>query len=192
MQIDRSRPLPAQIVEDVRGRITDSRLAPGDPLPSTRVLARQLGISRGSVVSAYEQLVGEGLLITSPGGTRVDPSLRVPGGPAAAPAGRLCGAALNGMRDVCGSGVGDRAPGRPRQKGFGAHFSSSVFSVGRPSSGAALSSRARPTPFAAPSSRARPRPGADAGLAFGVRSGLAAEGVAIAADTAAAAIAASR
>ena len=86
MQIDRSRPLPAQIVEDVRGRITDSRLAPGDPLPSTRVLARQLGISRGSVVSAYEQLVGEGLLITSPGGTRVDPSLRVPGGPAAAPA----------------------------------------------------------------------------------------------------------
>ena len=63
MQIDRSRPLPAQIVEDVRGRITDSRLAPGDPLPSTRVLARQLGISRGSVVSAYEQLVGEGLLI---------------------------------------------------------------------------------------------------------------------------------
>ena len=86
MQIDRSRPLPAQIVEDVRGRITDSRLAPGDPLPSTRVLARQLGISRGSVVSAYEQLVGEGLLITSPGGTRVDPSRRVPGGPAAAPA----------------------------------------------------------------------------------------------------------
>ena len=85
MQIERGRPVPVQIVEDIRGRITDSRLAPGDPLPSTRVLARQLGISRGSVVSAYEQLAGEGFLVAGPGGTRVDPSLRVPAAPTADP-----------------------------------------------------------------------------------------------------------
>ena len=85
MQIDRSRSIPVQIIEDIRTRITDSRLAPGDPLPSTRVLARELGVSRGSVVSAYEQLTGEGLLVAGPGGTRVDPSLRVPTAPTAGP-----------------------------------------------------------------------------------------------------------
>ena len=62
VQIDRNRSIPTQIVEDLRSRITDSRLAPGDPLPSTRILARELGVSRGSVVSAYEQLAGEGFL----------------------------------------------------------------------------------------------------------------------------------
>lgn len=43
VQIDRNRSIPTQIVEDLRSRITDSRLAPGDPLPSTRILARELG-----------------------------------------------------------------------------------------------------------------------------------------------------
>ena len=41
VQIDRNRSIPTQIVEDLRSRITDSRLAPGDPLPSTRIIARQ-------------------------------------------------------------------------------------------------------------------------------------------------------
>ena len=86
MQIDRRRPVPVQIVEDIRSRIMDARLAPGDRLPSTRVLARQLGISRGSVVSAYEQLAGEGFLLAGRGGTRVDPQLRVPDGPTVPPA----------------------------------------------------------------------------------------------------------
>ena len=81
VQIDRNRSIPTQIVEDLRSRITDSRLAPGDPLPSTRILARELGVSRGSVVSAYEQLAGEGFLVAGPGGTRVDPSLQVPAPP---------------------------------------------------------------------------------------------------------------
>ena len=85
MQIDHDRPVPTQIVEDIRNRITDSRLAPGDPLPSTRVLARQLRVSRGSVVTAYEQLAGEGFLVASPGGTRVDPSLQVPSPPPPGP-----------------------------------------------------------------------------------------------------------
>ena len=96
MQIDRSRSIPVQIVEDIRSRITDSRLAPGDPLPSTRVLARELGISRGSVVSAYEQLTGEGLLVAGPGGTRVDPSLRVPTAPTAGPEPGVRSAPLQG------------------------------------------------------------------------------------------------
>jgi GntR family transcriptional regulator/MocR family aminotransferase len=51
------------------------RLPPGAAMPSTRSLARQLGISRGVVVESYEQLVAEGYLVSRPGGTtRVAPN----------------------------------------------------------------------------------------------------------------------
>jgi GntR family transcriptional regulator/MocR family aminotransferase len=44
----------------------------GERLPSTRRLAEQLGVSRGLVVSAYEQLLAEGYLVAAVGsGTRV-------------------------------------------------------------------------------------------------------------------------
>lgn len=67
--------LPARIVADVRARLDDGTLSPGDRVESTRTLARQLGVSRGSVVTAYEQLVGEGFLTADRGGTRVNPDL---------------------------------------------------------------------------------------------------------------------
>lgn len=70
--------IPAQIVDDLRSRITSGTLTAGDQLPSTRVLARQRGISRGSVVTAYEQLTGEGYLVATHGGTRVKPRLPRP------------------------------------------------------------------------------------------------------------------
>lgn len=67
--------LPHQITRHLRGLIDAGRLAPGDPVPSTRGLAAELGVSRGTVVAAYEQLAGEGYLATGRGGTRVNPSL---------------------------------------------------------------------------------------------------------------------
>ncbi|MBW3069003.1 PLP-dependent aminotransferase family protein [Actinomyces sp. 594] len=76
--IDRRQPLPQQVVVDIRGRVARGELAPGDPLPATRALARELGISRGSVVTAYEQLVAEGFLTATHGGTRVNPELPRP------------------------------------------------------------------------------------------------------------------
>ncbi len=76
--IDRRQPIPQQVVVDIRDRIARGGLAPGDPLPATRVLARDLGISRGSVVAAYDQLVAEGFLIATHGGTRVNPKLPGP------------------------------------------------------------------------------------------------------------------
>ncbi|AWB82495.1 PLP-dependent aminotransferase family protein [Corynebacterium yudongzhengii] len=63
--------IPARIARELRERITAGELSAGDRLESTRVLARQMGVSRGSVVAAYEQLVGEGYLDTTHGGTRV-------------------------------------------------------------------------------------------------------------------------
>ncbi|KQB85035.1 PLP-dependent aminotransferase family protein [Corynebacterium oculi] len=78
--------LPHQITRHLRGLIDAGRLAPGDPVPSTRALAADLGVSRGTVVAAYEQLAGEGYLATTHGGTRVNPHLPATHVPRKAPA----------------------------------------------------------------------------------------------------------
>jgi GntR family transcriptional regulator/MocR family aminotransferase len=70
VDLDRSgrEPLHRQLEQTLRGAVREGRLAPGAPLPSTRALGRQLGVSRGIVVEAYEQLVAEGYLASRPGG----------------------------------------------------------------------------------------------------------------------------
>ena len=42
--------------------VLDGRLRPGDRLPPSRELARQLGVARGTVGTAYDRLVAEGFL----------------------------------------------------------------------------------------------------------------------------------
>ena len=54
--------LGAQIEDGVRRAIRDGALRPGTRVPSTRDLARQLGVSRRIVVDAYAQLAAEGYL----------------------------------------------------------------------------------------------------------------------------------
>ena len=67
--IDRESPrtLGRQIEDQLRHAIRDLTLRPGARLPSTRDLARELGISRPIVVDAYAQLAGEGYLELRPG-----------------------------------------------------------------------------------------------------------------------------
>jgi GntR family transcriptional regulator/MocR family aminotransferase len=60
-------PLHEQIERSIRENIQVGRLAAGARLPSTRVLARELGISRGVVSEAYSQLAAEGYLLTRQG-----------------------------------------------------------------------------------------------------------------------------
>ncbi|MGZ3140730.1 MocR-like pyridoxine biosynthesis transcription factor PdxR [Lentzea chajnantorensis] len=56
----------------LRRAVRDGRLAPGTRLPSSRDLAAQLGVARGTVTSAYAQLVAEGYLTARRGsGTTV-------------------------------------------------------------------------------------------------------------------------
>ncbi|WP_199830676.1 PLP-dependent aminotransferase family protein [Streptomyces sp. MMG1533] len=56
----------------LRDAVRDGRLAPGARLPATRRLAVELGVSRGTVKAAYDQLVAEGYLTARQGsGTRV-------------------------------------------------------------------------------------------------------------------------
>ena len=64
--------LHRQIEAAIREAIQTGRLGRGTPLPPTRGLASELGVSRGVVVEAYQQLVAEGYLTSRPGGyTRV-------------------------------------------------------------------------------------------------------------------------
>jgi len=46
----------------LRSAIREGRLRPGDRVPPSRALAAELGLSRGTVVEAYAQLVAEGFL----------------------------------------------------------------------------------------------------------------------------------
>jgi GntR family transcriptional regulator / MocR family aminotransferase len=57
----------AQIEEHLRQAIRTGTLKPGARVPSTRDLARQLGVSRGLVVNAYSQLGAEGYLVVRQG-----------------------------------------------------------------------------------------------------------------------------
>jgi len=62
----------AAIVGALQRAIRDGRLPPGARLPSTRALAADLGVARGTVADAYEQLVIEGWLAARHGsGTAV-------------------------------------------------------------------------------------------------------------------------
>jgi GntR family transcriptional regulator / MocR family aminotransferase len=64
----------ASVERAVREAIRSGRLVPGTRLPSSRSLATSLGISRGTVSSAYDQLVAEGFLAARTGsGTVVAP-----------------------------------------------------------------------------------------------------------------------
>jgi len=65
-------PLHRQIYDGVRAGILAGRFAASMRLPSTRVLAAELGVARNTVVLAFDQLVAEGYLSTRRGGgTRV-------------------------------------------------------------------------------------------------------------------------
>jgi GntR family transcriptional regulator/MocR family aminotransferase len=74
LQIDlvSGSPLRLQLEEALRDAIRSGRLLAGTLLPPSRVLAQELGMSRGVVVDSYSQLVAEGYLTAKRGsGTRV-------------------------------------------------------------------------------------------------------------------------
>ena len=67
-----ARGLTSWLAGAIRAAIMDGRLRAGAALPATRLLAGDLGVSRGLVVEAYQRLADEGLVSGRPGtGTRV-------------------------------------------------------------------------------------------------------------------------
>jgi GntR family transcriptional regulator/MocR family aminotransferase len=60
IELDRRQGLSRQLYQALRVRILDGRLSSGTRLPASRDLAESLGISRNSVMRAYDQLYAEG------------------------------------------------------------------------------------------------------------------------------------
>ncbi len=62
--LDVERPLQKQLQERIVEAILAGILPPHDPLPATRSLARQLGISRNTVTLVYERMAEDGYLVS--------------------------------------------------------------------------------------------------------------------------------
>jgi GntR family transcriptional regulator/MocR family aminotransferase len=62
--LDAQAPMPMwqQLYQQLRDAMISRRLPPGTQLRATRILARELGCSRNTVLGAFEQLIAEGYL----------------------------------------------------------------------------------------------------------------------------------
>ena len=76
--------LYVRLLRALRHAILQGRILPGAKMPSTRVLAQEHGLSRNTVLAAYEQLCAEHLAVTRVGsGTFVNERLPMPTRPRA-------------------------------------------------------------------------------------------------------------
>src|SRR6478736_3271072 len=86
LQLDSQGPRYAQLTRALKNAILTGRCAPASRLPATRVLARELDLSRNTVLAAYEQLAAEGFIEGKVGsGCYVATFAAAPSAPAAAP-----------------------------------------------------------------------------------------------------------
>jgi len=155
--IDRSQgSIGRQLAGVLRNAIARGELAAGERLPSTRALAMSLGLARGTVSVAYEQLIAEGCLEAHAGsGTQVASTLHEP---------HLASVSLPGSGE-------DRTPALPESASRYAEMADKLaplpsvpFSIAVPEGDVAmddhwrrLSNRVRATLAAAPSGYDDPR-----------------------------------
>jgi GntR family transcriptional regulator/MocR family aminotransferase len=66
-------PLQKQLIERLQQAILGGRLPAGSLLPSSRLLSAEMGVSRNTVVIAYEHLAAVGYVVADKKGTRVSP-----------------------------------------------------------------------------------------------------------------------
>jgi GntR family transcriptional regulator/MocR family aminotransferase len=72
----------AELEARLRAAIRSGQLAEGSRLPSSRAYAEELGLSRGTVTAAFDQLAAEGYLVSRPGaGTHVASIHRIAAAP---------------------------------------------------------------------------------------------------------------
>ena len=60
-------PVYRQVMDQVKLQVASGRLAPGDELPSTRVLSTELGVNPMTISKAYSFLEKEGVVERRPG-----------------------------------------------------------------------------------------------------------------------------
>ncbi|WP_232466195.1 PLP-dependent aminotransferase family protein [Diaminobutyricimonas sp. LJ205] len=105
-----SESLVAQLATALRDAVHAGLLRSGEPVPSSRALATSLGLSRGTVTAAYDQLSGEGYLESRPGAATRVRTLPAPGTmPASAPV---------ATRAADAAPVIDLTPGHPSSRGI--------------------------------------------------------------------------
>ena len=123
-RVERALPVPIyrQLDASLRRMILDGTLVAGQKLPSTRQLAQELGISRITVKSVYEQLVAEGYTQARTGsGTFVSdgldieslPKVRLPSHTVRAPEFEISDRARTIMSSKASLRHGEIAPFRP-------------------------------------------------------------------------------
>ena len=93
LSLDRrlSEPLAVQLVRQLRELILAGRIGRGARLPSSRALAGELGVSRATVVLAFDQLASEGCLEGRHGAGMYVPAALPEQAPAGGPGARLAG-----------------------------------------------------------------------------------------------------
>ncbi len=60
-------PVYRQVMDQVKRQVASGRLAPGDELPSTRVLSTELGVNPMTISKAYSFLEKDGIVERRPG-----------------------------------------------------------------------------------------------------------------------------
>ena len=105
---DRHKGLSRALYEEIRARIADGTYAAGAALPSTRSLAAERGLSRGTVSLVYEQLAADGFIETRPGAaSRVSAGVAPPSSTRRSARDRVAGTATSQLAGRL-SGVGRR------------------------------------------------------------------------------------
>ncbi|MHC8286092.1 MocR-like pyridoxine biosynthesis transcription factor PdxR [Pseudomonas sp. XS1P51] len=75
---DSPEPIYRQIYWRFRGAISDGLLTPGDRIPAARALAKELGLARGTIDTAYSLLTAEGYILPrGQAGTVVAPGINI-------------------------------------------------------------------------------------------------------------------
>lgn len=114
-------PLSRQIYQQISRSILDGVIPPYEALPSTRELARTLGVSRHTVSEAYDMLLAEGYVCSRQGApTRVVDGLRLEraaGGPARDEDGTYTQAGV-GAETAVGGYAADFKTGQPDLRRF--------------------------------------------------------------------------
>ncbi|OCP01777.1 MULTISPECIES: PLP-dependent aminotransferase family protein [unclassified Ensifer] len=118
------RGVTRRIYEALKAQILDGTYRPKDRLPSTRALAAELGVSRTTVTTAYEQLLSEGFLESRQGAPSRVALLREDGAaarPATGPSGGVSPAASLRLSRF-GAALGDGPSWVPVSRGLIADF----------------------------------------------------------------------
>ncbi len=124
-------PLHRQIGEQVRRAILERRLAPGQRLPSSRLMASELDVARGTVLLAMDQLIAEGY-VTAQAASGLSVATDLPDEMLTAPRGQTAGPAIADRATSLALSRRARSALRDAPPGFGFEDAPLAFPTGQP------------------------------------------------------------